>query len=825
MYMSLFRPIRGRFASVATVAAVLILSASPSSAQTPPPPGTSPAQIQQQIDALGLRTTLRNRLTAMGLTDDQVRARLSSMGYDPASLDPYLDERVANPPAPSESLLNVLRTIGVLEVPAVALQTEPDRSAAALDQDPDRLRVFGLDVFARSTTQFQPVTTGAVPDTYVLGPGDEIALVITGDVEFQYLLPVTREGFFVVPQVGQIWVNGLTLGGLREQMYSHLGRVYSGVSRSPDATTRFDVSLGRLRTNQVFVTGEVAIPGTYLVSPVASLLNALYLAGGPTANCSFRDVQVMRGGRVAHRVDLYDYLLRGNNLDGIRLEPGDVIYIPVHGEQVAIHGEVVRPAIFEMKQSETLLDLMRFAGGPTSPAQLRRVRIERILPESQRTPGVDRVVIDVSLADIVRNPASAPPLNGGDDVRVFAVRTELRNTVALQGSAWQPGSFAFRPGMRLWDLISAAGGLQPDAYLAAAQITRLDPSDSTLSVIPTSLDRDASGAPVSNPELQEFDVVTIVSQAEATETFPVTISGEVMNPHQEQFRRGLTLRQLVTSAGGLKTTADLELEIARVADPASRAAGGIATVLRVRVDSTFFVGRANEVNYFGARDSLGSSVSEEFLLQPYDRVYVRRLPDFELPRGVIVTGEVRFPGAYALSSKDERVGTFLQSRVGGFSTTAFTEGFQFYRNGRLVDVDLPEVLKHPDRSDNLRLLAGDSLHIPEYNPIVSVQGAVNSPAAVTYVPGKGLSYYIESAGGYARNADEDRVFVRFANGRTEVKRKAWGITYSTPEPGPGSVVVVSAEDPADKTDVRGLVGDIVQILAAVTTVVIVATRN
>ncbi|HEX6693856.1 MAG TPA: SLBB domain-containing protein, partial [Longimicrobiales bacterium] len=427
--MSLLRKIGGRFLTAAAIAVVLILSAGSSSAQNPPAPGTPPGQIQQQIDALGLRNTLRSRITAMGLTDAQVRARLTSMGYDPATLDPYLDDRVANPPAPTEGLLNALRTIGVLEVPPVELQTQPIRpdslTSRPLAQDTSELRVFGLDVFQRTTNQFQPVTSGAVPESYILGPGDEIALVITGDVEFQYVLPVTREGFIVVPQVGQIWVNGLTLGELREQMYSHLGRVYSGVTRGAGATTRFDVSLGRLRTNQVFVTGEVSIPGTYLVSPVASLLNALYLAGGPTANGSFRDVNVMRGGRVVHRVDLYEYLLRGNNLDNIRLEPGDVIYIPVHGEQVSIRGEVVRPAIYELKPTETLLDLVRFAGGPTAPAQLRRVRVERILPENQRAPGVDRVVIDVSLAEVVRNPASAPALNAGDDVRVFAVRGEV----------------------------------------------------------------------------------------------------------------------------------------------------------------------------------------------------------------------------------------------------------------------------------------------------------------------------------------------------------------------------------------------------------------
>ena len=394
-----------------------------------PPPGTSAAQIQRQIGAQGLRRQLLSRIGSSGLTADQIRQRLAQLGYDPRTLDPYLNEGVENPPDPSESVLTAVRSLGILQVPEQALQqpgepaaTTPAVTPPALPQPSEEereegLRVFGLEVFSRSTTQFQPVTTGPVPDDYVLGPGDELVLFLTGDVELSYTLPVTREGFIVIPQVGQVWVNGISLDQLRDQMYTHLGRAYSGVRRDHDATTQFQLTLGRLRTNQVFVTGEVAQPGSYLVSPVASILNALYLAGGPTASGSFRDVRIVRGGRTARSIDLYDYLLRGNNLDAIRLQPGDVLFVPVHSDHVSIRGEVTREAIYEMKPGETLYDLIEHAGGVTTPAHLRRARVTRILPPGERLiPGVDRVVIDADLADILDNGDNAPELEAGDDV-------------------------------------------------------------------------------------------------------------------------------------------------------------------------------------------------------------------------------------------------------------------------------------------------------------------------------------------------------------------------------------------------------------------------
>ena len=914
------------------VLAVLILSTvSTAQAQTPPPPGTPASVIQLEIDGSGLRNLLKSRIESSGMTADQIRQRLGELGYDPSTLDPYLPGASEFGPNPSDSVLAAVTSLDLggmpvqqpgLRVPGEVAATTAVATAPALppptaEEREEELRVFGLQVFARSTTQFQAVTSGPVPPSYVVGPGDELVLILTGDVQTSYTLSVTREGFIVVPEIGQVWVNGLTLERLRRQMYAHLSEAYSGIADGPQATTLFDISLGRLRTNQVFVTGEVARPGSYVVSPVATVLNALYLAGGPTAHGSFRDVRIIRGGSTAHSIDLYEYLLRGNNLDEIRLDPGDVIFVPVHGDHVSIRGEVVREAIYEMKPGETLYHLIEHAGGVTPPAYLRRARITRILPPAERrVPGFDRVVIDVDLSEVLANAATAPKLEPGDDVRLFAVRNEVRNMVTLSGSVWQDGSFGFTPGLRAWDLIEMGEGLTPEAYLATAHIERLDLVDSTLSIIPFSLDTLPDGSPRENPDLEEFDVIRVFSRARFepahtvrvrgavrnpgtltrfdnmtlrdailysgglkpqsytervfisrlqpdstrriisieldvdslmiplnadtlqdfdiidvygiarfTDEFPVTISGEVRDPGTEKFQEGMTLRDMIVRAGGLTPTANLAIEVSRIAEPSERARGAISQSIILRVDSSYIVPQEAVRFYFGDRDSLAAASANDqaarFELRPYDHIFVRRIPDFELPRDVTVLGEVRFPGGYTLRRKDERLSDVIQ-RAGGLRQTSHAEGFRFYRGGSLVNVELQEVLRNSNHRDNLVLLPGDSMIVPEYNPIVSVQGAVNSPSTVLYRKGEGLGYYIENAGGYAQNADGGRVHVQYANGATRVKHK-FLFFGSSPKPGPGSTVTVPTKADGE-SNVVAILSSVTQIIVTGAMLTIVALR-
>jgi protein involved in polysaccharide export with SLBB domain len=812
---------------------LIALAAAPLSAQTPPPPGTSAAVIQQQIDAAGLRTMLKSKIATSGMTTEQVRQRLASMGYDPAVLDPYLGESEQNLPAPTPGTLAAVRALGIPEVdPAAAAgaatDTRPEPALPTPEETRLNLRVFGTEVFSRGSSEFEPVTTAALPSSYALGPGDEIVLVITGDVELNYVLPVTREGFVLIPQVGQVWVNGLTLAALRDQLFSRLGNVYSGIERSSDARTRFDISIARTRSNQIFISGDVTRPGSYVVSPMASVLNVLYQAGGPTGNGSFRNVQVVRGGNVIATVDLYRYLLSGDNLSGIRLESGDVIFVPVHGPHVAIKGEVAREAIYEMRPGETIANLIQLAGGLNAPAHTRRARVSRILPPGERRePGVDRVVTDVDLAAALENPAKAPTVASGDMVEVLRVNEEVRRTVSIAGSIWREGTFELRPGMRVWDLINASDGLKPDAYATVAHISRKSPVNGSLTVIPFSLERTAAGQPEDNPELKEDDIVRIFSRAESNADITITVSGAVRNASSERFQQGMTLHDAILRAGGLRENADPTVEISRVAAAEKRAGGELVEVIKIKLDSTYFLTDESAANYLGNRSELrvtpGEKSAGSFPLRPMDRIFVRSIPEFEEQRIVQIGGEVKYPGPYALRRKDERLLDLIQ-RAGGLTATAYPAGFKLTRDAESVDIDLEAALKNPADRNNVPLQAGDVIIIPEFDPVVLVRGAVGSPTAVLYRKGADLEYYIASAGGYARNADKGRVFVKYPNGRSETRHRTALLFKSSPDPEPGSTVTVPFRLAEDRVDTRGIVADMAQILAALGTVVLAITR-
>src|SRR6266576_3876272 len=375
------------------------LLAAPAAASQVPPPAQAQSALQQAVQQNpGLPDMIRQRLQQSGLTAEQVRARLSASGYAPNLLDAYLGSAAPGQGAPAP---------GALELSAIqALGLPVEQSYLPVDSGFIRTRgagpasnVFGVDVFRRSTTQFLPLLSGPVPPDYKLGAGDQLVLILTGDVELAYTLPVTREGFMLIPQVGQVFVSNLTLDQLRDVLFARLGRVYSGVRRGANASTRFDISVANVRANQVYVVGEVTQPGAYQISSLGTALTALYAAGGVTERSNTRRIEVRRADKTVATLDLYDYLLRGDTKSDVRLETGDVVFVPVHGARVQVTGAVVRPAIYEMGPSETLSDLVQDAGGFAADAALKRITIHRILPAAQRGPGVTvRGAVDVALS-------------------------------------------------------------------------------------------------------------------------------------------------------------------------------------------------------------------------------------------------------------------------------------------------------------------------------------------------------------------------------------------------------------------------------------------
>jgi polysaccharide export outer membrane protein len=687
------------------------------------------------------------------------------------------------------------------------------------------LRVFGVSLFRRSTSLFSPTLAGPVDPNYRLGPGDGLVLILTGDVELAHELTVTREGFIAIPQVGQMNVANLTLTQLEDLLYTRLGRVYSGVRRGPGATTRFTITVAKLRTIQVYVTGDVGRPGSVQLSAAGTALTALYAAGGPTDNGSFRRVEVRRGGKLVDSLDIYDYLLRGDNSHDVRLDNGDVVFVPVRAARIKVTGQVIRPAIYELRIGETLRDLLQIAGGFEARALRRRVQIDRILPPAQRQPGGrDRVVLDLASDQFTDGLGPPFPMAPDDSVTVLAVAERRRNVVAVHGNVWTPGAIGLNPGMRLSDAVRLAGGPKSDVYLGQVLITRLQ-SDSTRLQLRSSF-QDSTGAVSPDLPLQEDDQITVFSRSTFRPLRYVALSGAVRKPGRVLFREGLTLRDALLEVEGLTEDALLtEAEIARLPDDSGRTAGRVATTIRVSLDSSYVFDRSPDGRYLGP-PGVGTPAAgaSEVPLKPYDNVLIFRQPDWELQRTVIVVGQVRYPGRYSLITRTDHLADLIE-RAGGLTKEAYPAGIRFFRSsdrGGRIGVDLPKVLSDPKGRDNLILSGGDSIFIPEYVPVVYVNGAVNAPMSVTFLPDKGLDYYIASAGGYTRKADKSRAYVTQPTGKVEsVHSRFWFVPDSKPAPLAGGAIFVPERDPADRRDWVVYATALAQIVASLATTVLV----
>ena len=868
-----------RRAAVAT--ALLGVSASgtpPLSAQVPQvPPGQQLPTPDQARDALQnqpqLVTRLRERLLQSGLTPDQVRSRLRAAGYPENLLDDYLSGAdTTRKVRPGTRTLEAVSALGILsDVEADSLKVQDSllvmsdslqqlldslrlskADSARADSLADSVRVFqgrglklfGLETFRRATTRFQPAQTGPVDANYRLGSGDLLVLILTGDVEQAYSLDVNREGFIVIPQVGQVYVANLTLGQLEDVLYARLSRVYSGIRRGARGTTKFQISVGRLRNIQVFVVGDVVRPGAYQVSAAGTVLTALYSAGGPTASGSLRKVDVQRGGKLVDSLDVYDYLLRGVNRSDIRLESGDVIFVPVHRGFVKVAGEVTRPAIYELLPGETLRDLIQYAGGFGPAAYQTRVRIHRILPpETRGQGGRARVVVDVAPDQFAGGSVPGVPMTPGDSVTVLAVPERLRGYVTVTGNVWVEGQVGFVPGMKLSDAIRTAGGPRPDVYLDRILVSRTN-EDSTKVQLRSAF-ADSLGRVADDFALQDNDEVRVFSRATFLPAPYVTIVGGVRNPGRVPYRQGMTMQDVVLLADGFTEDADLtEAEIARREE--DQDSGTLAKSITVPLDSAG-VSRGGSS---GEATSAKAGGVPDLVLMPYDNVLIRRKAGWESQRLVYLTGQVQHPGRYALRSKTERISELIE-RAGGLTEQAYPGGIQFYRsysrdrrpandrppeikgNGvprdtlprgfsERVGIDLPRVLKNRKASDNVILAGGDSINIPEFNPIVMVDGAVNSPGAVVYTPGKSLDWYVSAAGGYTQLGDNRRAYVTQPDGKRETVKRRAVLADAVPKPRSGAVIFVPTRRIQEQpSNLAGILSVAAQVLAALVTIVVV----
>jgi protein involved in polysaccharide export with SLBB domain len=800
------------------------------------PPGMTPEQAREILrQRPDLAARVRQWIEQSGLAPNEIRQRLRERGYPADLLDTYLaadtlrmDSLPRDDARPSDAQVGALDAIGVAQITrqdsllfqddSVGLRLYRDSlrvALVALDSariQPRGLPLFGFETLRQPTTQFQPVVAGPVDDTYVLGPGDELVLILTGAVELVRTFEVTRDGLVVLPEVGRLSANSLSLGQFRRVIGERLARVYSGASDQPGARTRFEVTVSRVRVQQIRVVGEVMKPGTYSIAATGGVLTALYDAGGPTQRANFRQIEVRRGERMLGTVDLYDYLARGVVSSSIALGPGDVIHVPLSGTRVAVAGEVRRPARYDVRPGEGLREVLQLAGGLTALGAAERATISRVVPPEQRTtPGLHRTVVTVDLTTALGVTAPPLALYDGDSITVFRVTGGRRQAVAVAGSVWQPGVYEVAEGMRLWDALQAAGGTRPETYRGRVQVIRTLP-DSSRRMFAVALGPDG-GPPAENPPLMERDSIIVYARTDLRTARWVYVSGAVQRPDSFPFAEAMTARDGILMAGGITDDASLlEAEINRVR--LSDVADSVATVLTVPLDSSYVF----DATAYVARP-VGAG-GPDVVLHPWDQVVVRRLPGVERPRRVTITGAVASPGTYTLLTRTERLGS-LVTRAGGLLPDAHPNGIVFFRHladgsVRRVPAALDDVLRNAGHRENHQLADRDSIDIPLYSATVRVEGAVNAPSVVAWRSGAGIRYYVDAAGGFAQDAMKGDAFAMQANGHV---RKGG-------RPGPGSTVVVPAKDLELErpSAVPAIFAAIATVIGSLTTIVVVLVR-
>jgi polysaccharide biosynthesis/export protein len=515
--------------------------------------------------------------------------------------------------------------------------------------------------------------------------------------------------------------------------------------------------LGNVRTIKVTIVGEVQNPGTYSISSLATAFNALYLSGGPSRNGSFRDIQVFRNNTLIKSIDLYDFLLKGTLEDNINLNDQDVILIPFFEKKVEIDGEVRRKGVFELKDKESFSDLLRYAGGYGEQAYTATININRNTSKERRLLTFDPILESNLLTQ------------NGDRFFVGTILDRFENKVEIRGAVFRPGEFALGDKIKtIKQLIQQAEGLREDAVLSRAILIReqenLDPI-----YIPVDLGKILRGE-LADIELKRQDQLVIKSIVELRQERKVEIGGSVNNPGTFPFADNMSIRDLVLLAGGFADGATTKrIEIAR------------------RLYNDESIDKSVEVTTLDLSKDL-SPTGDLIKLKPFDKVFVRNLPNYEVQQIVQINGEVNYPGVYAIENKTEHISNIIE-RAGGLRNEAYIKGAKFYRNNILVFVDFEKALKNQNTSSNLLLENGDRIEVPKEKQTVTVTGQVLSPTTVAYQPNFNFREYIAQAGGFTDSAFVKKTYVRYANGSTNRTRGFAGIK-AYPKVQQGMTVIV-----------------------------------
>jgi polysaccharide biosynthesis/export protein len=696
----------------------------------------------QEIDA---------KLKELGMTRAEAEARANAFGID---FQKYLGFQTSQQDTQNtieaqkqkgkDSLKQTVPTLfAVPEIPVIVPGFEGRTGMSGLQP-------YGYNLFQYPTSTFEPVLNMPTPPSYVLGPGDEILLTMWGESQLFSQLTISREGNIVVPNAGPVPAQGVTVEALKARLLKRLTSFYSGLRNGgSDANTWLDVSIGKLRTIQVFVLGEVKKPGGYAISSMSTSFLALYVAGGPNINGSLRSIDVLRNNKSISTIDFYDYALRGDKSKDIRLQDGDVVFVKTIGKRTALTGNVIRPAIYEVKPEETLKDLLAMAGGIQVNAYYDRVHVERIIPFTERKLYTKNILdLDVNFSSAQNLLTSDFKLENGDILSVFQINEFLQNRVTISGNVKKPGVFALKSGMRVHDLVQEADSLISDTFGERANLFRVLPNFKR-QIFPFNLTLAMQGDPTQNLELEREDSIIIYKQKFFFPEQTVSVAGAVQRPGKYIRTEKMTVADLVVLAGGLTELASKqEWELAKLD---TTKIGSLSTVRKFNVSENYWDDQKGKPIY----------------LEDFDHLMVPSNPKFNLQRLVEINGYVLYPGAYALQREGERLSSIVK-RAGGLRPGAYLEGatlVRMWNNAGLVPIDFSKALTDTESLENVSLLSGDIISIAFKQEVVLVRGEVFVPSAVVYKKGASLNYYLKQAGGLKDEADDGRIVVTLPNGR------------------------------------------------------------
>lgn len=706
------------------------------------------------------------------------------------------------------------------------LELSPDhideiKSSIDVD-DSDSSPIFGHNIFNQKNLTFNPIVNIPTPVDYRLGPNDEVVIDIWGASQNTVRQTITPDGSITVDRLGPIYLNGMTISEANDYVQKKFGSIYSGISSGEEGISSIKLTLGQIRTIQLNVMGEVVAPGTYSLSSLSSVFHALYRAGGVNKIGSLRSIKLYRNNKLIKTIDVYKYILDGKLNDDVRLADGDVIIVPTYNSLVNISGSIKRPMYYEMTATETVDDLIKYSGGFKGDAYKKYIQIYR------------KTGSDNKIFTLTESESKTFTLDDEDFVSIGVGLGLFENRVEIKGAVFRGGYYEIGNGITtVKQLIAAADGVQGDAFLSRAVLTR-EKEDLKTEIISIDI-RDLLYEGGTDIVLRKNDVLYIPSINELQEVGDITIFGQVARPGSYQFSDNTTLEDLIIKSGGLlESASSVKVDVARrIIDPYA-----------LTQDRTL-----SENFTFALKDGLVIDGEQGFVLKPFDQVYVRKSPGYHAQKNIFIEGEVLFPGAYALNKKTERISDVVK-RAGNLTFDAYPEGarlvrqqnqYELFRDQALlrlskqdtkdsisvksldlsksynVGIELNLAMKNPGSDYDLVLREGDRIIIPEYDNTVKINGAVMYPNTVVYKKGEKIAYYINQAGGYADNAKKNKAFVLYMNGTvSKVKGRDRNVIQ------PGSEIVIPTKEQSKRLSLAEIVsmGSSVTSMASVVALLI-----